>query len=173
MKKVLVFSCVIIVLGILLGGSVSAQNLEDMKAQARAQVRREMGLDSPQTPQQRYVQQQDVAPARTRLELIQQVVLILILLAFIPATVAKIKGRSFIAWWVLGLLCFIIVFPAAVYMKKLPGASGVEPKGEPKKGFLKKTDVYDKIENLSKLKEKGILSSDEFEDKKRELLARI
>lgn len=171
MKKVLVCSCIVIVLGMVLSGLVYAQSLEEIKAQARAQVRNEMGLDRP-VKQQEYVQQQDIRPAKTRLELLQQAALILILLAFIPATIAKLKGRSFIAWWVLGLVGFIIAFPASVYIKKTPGSES-KPGGTLRKGLLNKTDIYDKIENLSKLKEKGILSSDEYEDKKRELLARI
>ena len=173
MKKVFAVICIIIILGFLLSGIANAQSLEEIKAQARAQVRSELGLDRLQSSQkQQYVQQVNVSSVRTRLEFMQQVALILILLAFIPATIAKIKGRSFIAWWILGLLCFIVVFPASIYMRKFP-EDGTSPKSPPKKGLLKKTDVYEKIENLSRLKEKGILSSDEFEDKKRELLARI
>jgi len=173
MKKVFAFICIIIVLGFLVSGVAGAQSLEEIKAQARAQVRSEMGLDQPQPrQQQKYVQQVNASSGMTRLELIQQVALILVLLAFIPATIAKIKGRSFIAWWILGFLCFIVVFPAAIYMKKLTGGEA-PPQSLPKKGLLNKTGVYEKIENLSKLKEKGILSSDEFEDKKRELLARL
>ena len=172
MKRVFAFICIIIVLGCLVSGVCGAQSLEEIKAQARAEVRSEMGLDQPQPRQQQYVKPVNASSGMTRLELIQQVALILVLLAFIPATIAKIKGRSFIAWWVLGFLCFIVVFPAAIYMKKF--TEGEEPpKSLPKKGLLNKTGVYEKIENLSKLKEKGILSSDEFEDKKRELLARL
>ena len=133
MKKVLVFSCAIIVLSFFLANLVYSQSLEDIKARARAEVRSEMGLDK---PEKRYVQQVEEVgtPVRTRLEIMQQGALILMVVALIPATVAKVKGRSFIAWWVLGLIGFIAVFPISIFMKKLPKDSqGPKPATEEKK----------------------------------------
>ena len=130
MKKVLVFSCAIIVLSFFLANLVYSQSLEDIKAKARAEVRSEMGLDK---PEKRYVQQVEEVgtPVRTRLEIMQQGALILMVIALIPATVAKVKGRSFIAWWVLGLIGFIVVFPISMFMKKLPkGSQGPKPATE-------------------------------------------
>jgi len=126
-KKVLVFSCAIIVLSLFLAGLVYSQSLEEIRAQVKAEVRRNMGLDEP--VKQRVQQQKRVdTPEKTKLQILQEVALIAMLIAVIPATIAKIKGRSFIAWWVLGLLCFIVVLPVSVYMKKLPKPAQV-PEG--------------------------------------------
>lgn len=171
MKKLFVFSCAIIILTFIFAGVVYSQSLEEIREQVRNQVRSEMGVDQPQQ-QQRYVQKVDVTPGRTKIQLIHQAAIILIALAFIPATIAKLKGRSFIAWWVLGLFGFIVAFPISVYIKKLsktaPKKSGGDTEEE-----AHESDIYSKIESLSKLKEKGIISQDEYESKKKELLLRI
>lgn len=43
---------------------------------------------------------------------------ILILIGLIPATIAHNKGKSFVGWWILGTLAFIIALPAALLLKK-------------------------------------------------------
>ena len=45
---------------------------------------------------------------------------ILMVFAIIPAIIAKQKGRSFIAWWLLSVLFFIFVLPITLFMKKNP-----------------------------------------------------
>lgn len=47
---------------------------------------------------------------------------ILILLAAIPANIAERKGGSFFAWWVFGLLLFIVALPMSIIMKGDPKA---------------------------------------------------
>jgi hypothetical protein len=115
MKKVFVFSCMIIALSLFLAGLAYSQSLEEIRAQVRTEVRSELGLDESRAPEK-----QEKRASRTKLDIIKESALILMVLALIPATIAKLKGRSFIAWWVLGLLCFIVVFPVSVYLKKWP-----------------------------------------------------
>ena len=117
MKKVFVFGCVSIVLSFFLAGLAYSQSLEEIRAEARSEVRSEMGIDK---PEKRYVQQERKRdmPVKVRVEIIRKLALISMIIALIPATIAKVKGRSFIAWWVLGLICFIVVFPVSMYMKK-------------------------------------------------------
>lgn len=128
---------------------------------------------------------------------------IIMFFALVPASIARMKGRSFIAWWVLGTLFFIFVMPIAVFMKnkrqggptpaiKAPVKKAAEPApvkvertwdkpakdGSPQAEKEENTkdsaiEVYAKIENLAKLKEKGILTEEEFKAKKNELLSRI
>lgn len=129
MKKSLIFSCIVIVSGLFVSVPANSQSLEEIKASVRAEVRQEMGLDTPKkspAPARQTGRTQEAkktsAFALPKLDTVQQAVLVLAVIALIPATIAKTKGRSFIAWWVLGLLCFIIVIPAAIYMKKIETA---------------------------------------------------
>ena len=161
MKKVLIYGCTVIVLILLMTGlaysqSLRPQTLEEIRAQARAEVRREMGVGETETIDMH--KEESPAHLRTRLQIMQQSVLVLMVL----------KGRSFIAWYVLGLLFWIVVFPVSVFLKKQP-----QPTGEAGETAEEETDIYKKIENLSRLKEKNLLSEDEFESKKKELLERI
>lgn len=120
MKKILLFSCFIILLGCFcIEKACSQDSMEQIKAQARAQARQELGITEVR-PQIAERKTEEINPAKTKLEILKQIALIGIIIALIPATIAKLKGRSFIAWWVLGLACFIIVLPISIYMKKLP-----------------------------------------------------
>jgi hypothetical protein len=171
MKRISIVVCVIIVLGLLAGvsawsQSVQPQDLEEIRAKVRAEVKREMGVREPEKPDVQQKEQRVAPHLRTRLEIMQQGALVLLVLALIPAVIAKVKGRSFIAWYVLGLLLWIVAFPASVFMRKLPEAGG-------KKEETEEADIYAKIGNLSKLKEKGLISENEFNSKKKELLDRI
>ena len=40
------------------------------------------------------------------------------ILAFIPASIAKSKGRSFGTWWLYGFLLFIVAFIHSLFLKK-------------------------------------------------------
>ena len=129
MKKLSIFACVLVVLILFTAVLAYSQSLEQIKASVRAQVRQEMGLDQPErspSPAQQSPRRQETkktaALTLPKLNTVQQIMLILAVIAFVPATIAKMKGRSFIAWWVLGFLCFIVVIPAAVYMKKIETA---------------------------------------------------
>ncbi|MFH1878727.1 MAG: SHOCT domain-containing protein [Candidatus Omnitrophota bacterium] len=141
-------------------------------------------------------------------------VVILAVIALIPALIAKRKGRSFIVWWMLGFLFFVFVFPLSLFVgvsgkkkknkkygngtpgqmtggrtekgnREMKPAPGKEPRdvntgehaeldNEDENGLDETVlSIYDKIERLSKLRDKGIVSEEEFSSKKKELLERI
>ena len=118
MKKIFVFGCASIVLSFFLAGLIYSQSLEEIRVKVRSEVRREMGIDESGKPDVQQDRERGT-PVRTGLEIIQQLALISMIIALIPAAIAKVKGRSFIAWWVLGLICFIVVFPVSIFMKKI------------------------------------------------------
>lgn len=41
-------------------------------------------------------------------------------LGLITATIAKGKGRSFVAWWLFGALLFVVALPMALLMSPRP-----------------------------------------------------
>ncbi|MFH1553134.1 MAG: hypothetical protein ABID83_05835 [Candidatus Omnitrophota bacterium] len=133
MKKLFVLVCVTIVFSLFLAGWGYSQSLEEIRAQAKSEVRSELGLDAPAKPavkQQTKKVTPKVTPIRIGPNIIHQLMLVSMIIALIPATIAKVKGRSFIAWWFLGLVCFIVVFPISVYMKKLPDNKALNKTGE-------------------------------------------
>lgn len=114
MKKIFVFLCVIVVIfSFLAPNEAFSQNLEEIKARARAEARQQMGLDQPKK-----TTDMDV-PLSSGQELLLRLILFAMAIALIPAVIAKIKGRSFIAWWVLGTLCFPVVLVASLFIKKV------------------------------------------------------
>ena len=50
--------------------------------------------------------------------------LIAALIGFIPAMIAKEKGRSFCLWWIYGSVLFIVALPHSLIMKVNP--DGIE-----------------------------------------------
>lgn len=42
--------------------------------------------------------------------------ILIILIGLIPAFIAKMKGRSFLSWWLYGSLIFLFAFPHAIFM---------------------------------------------------------
>lgn len=140
-------------------------------------------------------------PFGVSLEAALRMIMVMMFFAIIPAVIAKLKGRSFIAWWVLGTLFFIFTLPIAVFMRSTRQPRTAKPDKaaqrsqepqprEPDKTALddkqpKKTgkpsieksneavDIYATIEKLAELKAKGVISEEEFKSKKNELLARI
>ena len=141
MKKLCIFILIVLFARVLIPAISHAQNMEDIKAQARAQVRREMGLDKPQ--EQYVAREREVkVPVKDRLVLLQEVALVGFIIALIPAAIAKVKGRSFIAWWVLGLVGFIIALPASIFMKDLP-----KPKKKKRKQKPEPVEVVEESDN--------------------------
>jgi len=55
-----------------------------------------------------------------------EVLVIAALIGLIPAMIAHSKGRSFLAWWIYGILLFIIALPHAILIK--PNQAVVEKK---------------------------------------------
>lgn len=49
-------------------------------------------------------------------------------LGFIPAAIASGKGRSFLGWWIFGVLLWIIALPCAILIDPLtPQPAGAAP----------------------------------------------
>ncbi|MEA3490142.1 MAG: SHOCT domain-containing protein [Candidatus Omnitrophota bacterium] len=215
MRKTVLFLGVPVILLLLFTGLVHSQSMEEMKAGIRAQVKRDMGITDDtgghamgerqprDTVRREHVARKvsfNLDPGDLDLETVLQTMIILMFLAFIPATIAHFKGRNFFLWWLLGVLFFIIALPVVIFLKKKDRSSrarktaakeaaqetedGPGPaenadlpeKTDPvKTGSSKDTaiDIYEKIEKLARLKEKGIFSEKEFNAKKKELLDRI
>jgi uncharacterized protein HemX len=158
------------------------RTLEDIKAEAKAQVRRELGLDSKassQTERDNAVKKIEEAPdipvpGDIRKEDILKlaaggaVVLVLVLgIIFWKPGKKKNKKRT-----------------QEAATKKLPREEGGLNEEEASPAMPEKTvpgaaegetaiDIYDKIERLQQLREKGAITEDEFASKKKELLDRI
>jgi hypothetical protein len=114
MKKIFVFLCVIVMFfSFLVSNKASSQNLEEIKARARAEARQQMGLDQPKKTTDTDI------PLSSGQELVLRLIVFAMGIAVIPAAIAKVKGRSFIAWWVLGTLCFPVVLIASLFIKKV------------------------------------------------------
>ncbi len=208
MRQLAVIISAGMVLCVFLAGRAFPKTLEEIKAEVREEVKREFGvLPSPKPAPVPIVR--DVKPSKTPAgeetvsqkpfyaEIFagasQETVLIsvvsLLLLAFVPATIAALKGRSFLLWWIMGVLFFVITLPVSVLIKnkgKKVSAPGKEAptrdeKKAPEAPEAKKVkaegssavDIYREIEKLSELKEKGIISEEEFRTKKNQLLDRI
>jgi len=146
MKRTLFITCALIVLGLLTAGFVYSESFEEYKARLRSEVRNEMGIDTtvrktvPSIPAPSAQVKKTVTKTVTKqagisksvrdklneITVLEKVnyaaaskaVFSIMIIALIPAITAKVKGRSFIAWYVLGLLFFIIVFPVSVFMRR-------------------------------------------------------
>jgi hypothetical protein len=46
-----------------------------------------------------------------------EIVLYAMLLGFVPATVARHKGRSFLAWWAYGTILIVVALPHALLLR--------------------------------------------------------
>ena len=52
--------------------------------------------------------------------------IVVVLLGFIPATIASGKGHSFVAWWLFGVALFVVALPCAIFLKPVM-AGGSRP----------------------------------------------
>jgi len=73
---------------------------------------------------------------------------ILIFIALIPAVIARNKGRSFIKWWIYGILLFIVALPHALLIK--PDQSLIE-KRQISEGMKKCPFCAEMIKNDAKV----------------------
>jgi hypothetical protein len=46
-----------------------------------------------------------------------EVLIVAAVIGLIPATIARSKGYSFIAWWIYGAALFIVAFPHSLFLK--------------------------------------------------------
>lgn len=105
-------------------GVAYSQSLEELKAQAREEVRREMGVDrlpSRPAPAPRVGARTTTdMPTRSPQQMARMLAYIVAGVSLLPAGIAKAKGRSFIAWWILSMLCFPVVLLVSIVMKGKP-----------------------------------------------------
>ena len=212
MRRLTIIISVGMVLCVFLAGEVYSKTLEEMKAEIREEVRREFGITPSSTPTRepadrverpsvKSITQQESGGQVSLYDEIfggidQETIVIsvvsLFLLAFIPATVAAIKGRNFLLWLIMSLLFLPFTLPISVIIKnkkkkpqvpegeaKETPVSGKKKSAEPTESEAKEAegssavDIYNQIEKLAELKEKGVISEEEFAKKKNQLLDRI
>lgn len=81
-------------------------------------------------------------------------------LAFIPANIAKNKGHSFGLWWFYGWMLFIV---AIIHVQFIEDYNKKENRKEP-------IYVADELKKFKELFESGIITEEEFNKKKNDLL---
>lgn len=79
---------------------------------------------------------------------IMTLLIIAILLALIPAYIAKNKGYSFFSWWVYGFLIFIV---AIIHVCFIPNKKKLEE------------NIFNELKRYKKLLEEGIIEQSEYE----------
>ena len=84
-------------------------------------------------------------------------------LAFIPANIAKNKGRSFGLWWFYGWMLFIV---ALIHSLTLPDPYAYTPTPTAKAP----TSSADELKKYKDLLDKGVITQEEFDAKKKQLL---
>ena len=82
-------------------------------------------------------------------------------LAFIPAIIAKNKGYSFGLWWLYGWLLFIV---AIIHVCLKPNKKAQQPP------INAGQSVADELKKYKELKDEGVLTEEEFQAKKKQLL---
>jgi hypothetical protein len=101
-----------------------------------------------------------------------EIIVILIVLSFIVGRVASQKGRSFFGYFVLSLFASPLL-PLLILIvlgdKKKNTINTIDKEIEKRKSSSK-ADNINKLIELSKLYEKGLLSKDEFEAQKAKLI---
>ena len=93
-----------------------------------------------------------------------------VLLSSLVADLAKSKGGSWDAFFWLSIFFLVIMWIVAVAMSPLPGSPRFvtqPPASNPS------SDSADQIQKLAQLRDQGILTSKEFEAKKKEMLDRM
>ena len=82
-------------------------------------------------------------------------------LAFIPAYIAKKKGHSFGLWWFYGWMLFIV---AIIHVQF------IEDYNNKKEGHKEPIYVADELKKFKELFDSGIITEEEFNKKKKDLL---
>lgn len=87
-------------------------------------------------------------------------VLITAALGLIPASIAKGKGYSFGLWWLYGWALFVIalIHVSLIRDKNAPSTTLAQP------------SLADELKNYKELLDAGVLTQDEFDAKKKQLL---
>lgn len=82
-----------------------------------------------------------------------EIIIACAIIGCLPAAIAQSKGRSFVGWWIYGALLFIVALPHSLMLKP-------EPKPAPKPTA---TDVADELTKFADLKERGVITEEEFQ----------
>lgn len=85
-------------------------------------------------------------------------------LAFIPANIAKGKGYNFSLWWFYGWMLFIV---AIIHVSCIPDKN---IKQTPMQPALSALSAADELKKYKELMDQGVLTEEEFQNKKRQLL---
>lgn len=90
-------------------------------------------------------------------------------IALIPANIAKKKGYSFAGFFIMGIFFFLIGLIVSLCLD--------DKTVQPNDIIIQKSDNYnssvaDEIKKFEELMDNGVISSEEFEAKKKELLTR-
>ena len=88
-------------------------------------------------------------------------------LGFIPATIAKNKGYSFGLWWLYGWMLFIV---AIIHVCLIPDKNAPQT---PPHGAVRRPPPWatgDEILQYKELLDSGVITQEEFEAKKKQLL---
>lgn len=107
-------------------------------------------------------------------------------LGLIPANIAKNKGRSFGLWWFYGWMLFIVALPHALLMQDLGGAAQnyspqvsfdnydnnntITQPAESPISSSPSQDSFDHIIQYKELLDAGVITQEEFDSKRKELL---
>lgn len=88
-------------------------------------------------------------------------------LAIIPANIAEVKGYRFAVWWLYGFLLWPF---ATIHIACLPNKNAIkviiDALGHERKPF----DAANEIDKYNELYEQGVISGEEFEKKRKQLL---
>lgn len=94
-------------------------------------------------------------------------------LGFIPANIAKKKGYSFGLWWFYGWMLFIV---AIIHVSLIPDKNAQQTPIHPTSSVpycppsMTGQSVADELKKYKELKDRGIITTEEFQAKKEQLL---
>lgn len=94
-------------------------------------------------------------------------------LGLIPASLAQKKGYSFGLWWLYGWALFIVaIVHVSLIPEKKVESENIRQMSQETKNIVKSPELkkIDELRQYKELYDEGILTSEEFEMKKRQLL---
>lgn len=102
---------------------------------------------------------------------IVEYLLVMAILGMIPAIIASSKGYNFFKWWLFGVLIWIIALVCACVLKPYDEAQAAAQKQNALPTTSK--DVPEELKKYKALLEQGVITEEEFEAKKAQLLKLI
>ena len=97
-----------------------------------------------------------------------EILIIAMLIGLIPAFIANSKGRSFLGWWIYGTLLFIIAFIHSLFISSIKTEASAQ-------GSINtyKDSASERLKELSKLREKGMITEQEFQEQRRMIIGEV